>query len=295
MSQPTSQYISNKLGIGDNQLHISFAENDRKFYIFLIFAFLIHASLLISITSLKPRRLGSPNGADNAISVSLINSNDLLSRATVDDQSAGIQTQKTPDAVEKEKKPQPEPPSEQEARKTPDVSDAETKKSGNDPQFRTDETLDANSSQGKNSTKKKNETKPSDRQNEKNTKQENNKVANLDLNQPQIFTAPAGGGGAGVQRPPGITRSGENDDFARGVIRALQQTMPQLSNTYGRVSVRIILDKNGSLVSTDVIKPSQVAGLDQSVVFATRQSSFPLPPLNANSADLTFFVTYIYR
>jgi periplasmic protein TonB len=120
-------------------------------------------------------------------------------------------------------------------------------------------------------------------------------TAKLDLTPPAIFQAPVGGGGAGVQRPAGITRSGENDDFARNVIRALQSTMPQLSNTFGRVTVRIELNMNGNLVRTTVVKPSSVAGLDQSVVFATQQSSFPFPPRNAVPADLVFFVTYIYR
>lgn len=120
-------------------------------------------------------------------------------------------------------------------------------------------------------------------------------TAKLDLSPPAIFQAPVGGGGAGVQRPAGITRSGANDDFARGVIRALQSTMPQLSNTFGRVTVRIELNTNGNLVRTTVVKPSSVAGLDQSVVFATKQSSFPFPPPNAVPADLVFFVTYIYR
>ena len=117
----------------------------------------------------------------------------------------------------------------------------------------------------------------------------------MDLTPPAIFQAPVGGGGAGVQRPAGITRSGENDDFARGVIRALQSTMPQLRNTFGRVTVRVELNMNGNLVRTTVLKPSNIAGLDQSVVFATQQSSFPFPPRNAVPADLVFFVTYIYR
>ena len=117
----------------------------------------------------------------------------------------------------------------------------------------------------------------------------------MDLTPPAIFQAPVGGGGAGVQRPAGITRSGENDDFARGVIRALQSTMPQLRNTFGRVTVRVELNMNGNLVRTTVLKPSNIAGLDQSVVFATQQSSFPFPPRKAVPADLVFFVTYIYR
>ena len=98
-----------------------------------------------------------------------------------------------------------------------------------------------------------------------------------------------------MQRPAGITRSGANDDFARGVIRALQTTMPQLRNTFGRVTVRIELDLKGNLVRTTVLRPSNIDGLDQSVVFATKQSSFPFPPNKAVPADLVFFVTYIYR
>jgi TonB family protein len=71
--------------------------------------------------------------------------------------------------------------------------------------------------------------------------------------------------------------------------------MPQLRDTRGRVTVRIKLDKDGSLVATEIVRPSNIGGLDQNVVFATRQSSFPFPPRNANDADLTFLVTYIYR
>jgi len=122
------------------------------------------------------------------------------------------------------------------------------------------------------------------------------RMATLDLSlPPSIFMAPHGGGGVGVERAAGVTRSGENDTFARGVIGALQRTMPQLRDSTGRVTVRITLDKDGSLVRTEVLRPSSVAGLDQSVVFATRQTSFPFPPRNANAADLTFIVTYIYR
>lgn len=122
------------------------------------------------------------------------------------------------------------------------------------------------------------------------------KTAKLDLAMPPAMQAAIPGSrGAGLERPAGITRSGENDMFARGVIRALQQTMPQLRDTRGRVKVRITLDKNGNLVSTQVLMPSNVAGLDQSVVFATRQTSFPLPPYKAVPADLIFVVTYIYK
>ena len=85
------------------------------------------------------------------------------------------------------------------------------------------------------------------------------------------------------------------DAFARGVIRALQQTMPQLRETLGRVTVRIILNQNGNVESVQVVRPSKIASLDQSVLFATKQTSYPFPPPNATLADRTFVVTYIYH
>ena len=35
--------------------------------------------------------------------------------------------------------------------------------------------------------------------------------------------------------------------------------------------------------------------LDQSVIFAAKQTSYPLPPGNSNVADRTFLITYIYE
>jgi periplasmic protein TonB len=100
---------------------------------------------------------------------------------------------------------------------------------------------------------------------------------------------------ATVARPAGITRSGENDDFGRGVIRALRQTMPQHRRIYGRVTIRLLLNESGNLAEVQVIRNSGDASLDQSVVFASKQSSFPLPPQGATVADRTFLVTYIYN
>jgi TonB family protein len=109
------------------------------------------------------------------------------------------------------------------------------------------------------------------------------------------FSMPPGGLGAAVSRPPGITRSGENDDFARGVIRALRQTMPAPSGVRGRVTVRLLLNDNGNLVEVALLRAADDPILTQSIVFAVRQASFPFPPAGANLADRTFMVTYIYR
>jgi TonB family protein len=130
------------------------------------------------------------------------------------------------------------------------------------------------------------------------SKPKQQRTAKLDLSPPpQTFSAPQAGGGrsASFSRPPGITRSGWNDDFARGVIRALQQTMPQLREILGRVTVRILLTENGNVRDVQLVRPSSNSSLDQSVIFAARQTSYPLPPAGATVADRTFVVTYVYR
>jgi TonB family protein len=103
-----------------------------------------------------------------------------------------------------------------------------------------------------------------------------------------------GGGAAGLQRPPGITRSGLNDAFARAVIKALQQTMPQLTEVLGRVTIRIFLTESGNVSEVRLLSGAKNSSLNQSVVFAARQTSYPIPPAGSNRADRTFMVTYIY-
>lgn len=121
------------------------------------------------------------------------------------------------------------------------------------------------------------------------------KVAALDFSPQAIAPSFSGGGGAAAfQRPPGITRSGLNDAFARAVIRALQQTMPQLTNTLGRVTVQILLSESGNVVNVKLLAGSKDSSLNQDVVFAARQTSYPIPPAGSNLADRTFMVTYIY-
>jgi TonB family protein len=105
----------------------------------------------------------------------------------------------------------------------------------------------------------------------------------------------SGGGGTAFARPAGITRSGENDEFGRGVIRALRKTMPDMDPARGNVTVRILLSQDGNLVEVHLVRSSGNPMMDQSVVFAVRQSSFPFPPPNAPPVDRTFVVTYIYR
>lgn len=117
--------------------------------------------------------------------------------------------------------------------------------------------------------------------------------AKLDMRFPDASSAPPGRSAAAT-RPPGITRSGENDDFGRAVVRALRQTMPPPQGIYGVVGVRLILTENGDLASVDVMEKSGT-NLDQSVVFATKQTYFPLPPYKSTVADRTFYIRYVYR
>lgn len=103
-----------------------------------------------------------------------------------------------------------------------------------------------------------------------------------------------GNGGAAVSRPPGITRSGENDEFARRVIAALRQTMPQL-NVRGRVTVRLVISTLGNLQEVQVIENAGDGSLVPNVVFSTKQASFPIPPARASEIDRIFLIRYIYN
>ncbi len=280
-------------------------QDDRRFGVALALAIMLHVTLLVGVNSgagqsESQRRLGDPKGADEAISVALITEADLRGRAAVDDRAGGEPAQSAPPAQAAPPPPPPTPPQSipEPEKPVPPAKDAlvepslpgEGLKKDAEPKQKVEKPPEPQK------TEKAEETKAREKQAQEPRPRQQTRTAKLDLSPPPaVFAAPFAGGGAGVERPPGITRSGENDAFARGVIRALQRTMPQLSNTRGRVTVRITLDKNGSLVSTQVLRPSQVASLDQYVVFATKQSSFPFPPRNAIPADLIFVVTYIYR
>jgi periplasmic protein TonB len=121
-----------------------------------------------------------------------------------------------------------------------------------------------------------------------------NPQLSLQLDLPTNFAAPSGLSTAAV-RPPDITRSGENDEFGRRVIRALRQTMPPPRGELGRVTVRLLLSATGDLSELQLVRAAADAALTQSVVFAVKQSSFPIPPKGATLSDRTFLVTYIYN
>ncbi len=123
------------------------------------------------------------------------------------------------------------------------------------------------------------------------------KTAALDTRppSPKDFANAPPGRSTAATRPPGITRSGENDDFGRAVVLALRGTMPPPRGVYGSVVVRLILTENGDLANVVVLQSSGRGSLDESVVFATKQTYFPLPPYKSTLADRTFTIRYVYR
>lgn len=327
------------------------SSRERNFYIALALAALLHASFFVSaIRNGGAKRLGSEDGADNAISVSLVTEQDLQSKVAIADavspppgpiaptqeqQQAKPQPQQPPQKQQPEAQPQPEqakeepqppepqqPPPEPQAQDTPQPDlpqDTDPAKPEEEAVAKADDLSPASqppdlfSLQDEDPTKLQSADKPQPKPKPKeeskqdakkpskskaakaSSKPQKKKVAALDFSTQALAPSFSGGGGAAAfQRPPGITRSGLNDAFARAVIRALQQTMPQLTNTLGRVTVRIFLSESGNVVSVKLLAGSKDPSLNQDVVFAAKQTSYPIPPAGSNEADRTFMVTYIY-
>jgi TonB family protein len=253
---------------------------ERKFWIGVACAAVLHAALFFGIgRSASPRQLGDPDASPEGITVELVDAADLMSRTTVPPQpdsapanpvsTASLPQPPPPPATEPEP-PSPSPPAPQPKKataieKAPDkspVPDSARKQSSAEPVPKTKSTP----------------APPSDP---------------LQLGLPDAAFAPPGRSAA-FARPPGITRSGENDDFGRGVIRALRQTMPG-SAVLSQVTIRLLLSETGNLVEVRLVRSGGDPILDQNVMFAVKQSSFPIPPIGSTLLDRTFMVTYVYR
>jgi len=303
---------------------------ERNFWIALGCAAVLHASLFIGAMAGKPAHLGDPSGSDKAISVSLVTEADLESRATVAEPpqpppgpppqpaqqpQPEKQPPPQPEAKQEAQPPQPEPPQPEEQQAKPEVppqpdetnpaEKPEQKIAKEEDPKALENAPDLLSLQEENPAKMKSETRPKPSPKTETAKSSptkaapkkaQRKTASLDLSTPKSLMQPSFGGGrsAGLQRPPGITRSGLNDAFARAVIRALQQTMPQLIDVNGRVTIRILLTETGNVAEVRLLGGSGSSTLSQDVVFAAKQTSYPIPPTGSNLADRTFMVTYIY-
>lgn len=250
---------------------------ERKFWIGVACAAMLHAALFVGFGGASsPKVLGERDASPEGITVELLDEADFKSRTTVPVQQAsqsanpattGSVAPPPPPPPEPEHPPAraPEPKKTAAIEKAPDKSpapDPARKQSSTDPAPKTKSAMAASSDP-------------------------------LQLGLPDISFAPPGRSSA-VARPPGITRSGENDDFGRGVIRALRQTMPA-STVLSQVTVRLLLSETGNLVEVRLIRSGGDPILDQNVVFAVKQSNFPIPPIGSTVLDRTFMVTYVYR
>jgi protein TonB len=311
---------------GSARLVAGATNRERNFYIALACAALLHASFFIG-AALKgtPKELGDPSGAEDAISVSLVTEADLKSRSTVAEPPSPPPLPETaptpPPQPEAAKPPQPEaqqpppptPQPEPQEQPQPDVAKPEEPQVAKQEDPKTEANApDLFSLQDQNPANLKSDTEPKPKpkpeakpESSKSTanksaskpapKTQKKRLSELDLSTPKDMTPSfSGGHAAAFQRPPGITRSGLNDAFARAVIRALQQTMPQLNGALGRVTVRILLSESGNVVEVRLLAGARDTALNQDVVFAAQQTSYPIPPAGSNLADRTFMVTYIY-
>jgi len=304
--------------MGSSRLDAGATTRERNFYIALACAAVLHASFFIGANSRTPKQLGDPSGAEDAISVSLVTEADLKSRSTVAEPPAPPPRPETQPAQqpqpESQRPPQPQaqqpPPPEPQEQPQPEVAKPEEPlvAKQEDPKSEAN-ALDLFSLQDQDPANTQSEAKPKSKPKTESSKSSASKstaskpapktpkkqLSELDFSTPPtVAPSLSGGNAAAFQRPPGITRSGLNDAFARAVIRALQQTMPQISGALGRVTVRILLSENGNVVEVRLLAGVKDTTLNQEVVFAAQQTSYPIPPAGSNLADRTFMVTYIY-
>lgn len=322
---------------------------DRKFWITLSLAMLIHLMVLIGIVRSPTRQMGNPNSPSDAVAVSFVTEAELRSAETGADGGPSAPppgAQPTPQPPppeppppEQQTQPQPEtppvppepkaeatPPQPAPAPKAEEVAKEEEKPVAPEPPPLAENT-DAVAAVPKEKPEDKPPVEPKAKPQEKKvevTKDLEKELPELlELPDPSRQARPAqparkqqqqamrapdmtlpgqqktmmqsfDGKSAGIERPAGITRSGANDDFARGVIRALRATMPQM-NALGRTTVRIIINQNGNIESVEVLARSENTDLNRAIVFSTKQASFPFPPNGATILDRTFTITYIYH
>ena len=283
----------------DRPLAAAASTQENRFWFGLAFVAALHAALIFGVTRSSPRQIGERSGRPDGISVVLVDEADLRSKNTFREEGASA----APPAIVQPPAPAaPQPPQ-------PKASEPPAPKQAPSPKVEAappaprplDEQKDARAIDKGSLDLLAPGPAPAPKQSDPGSaakippKQEQpQQKPPLQLTMPNIPVAP-GDRAAAVARPPGATRSGENDEFGRGVIRALRQTMPSPNGQLGRVTVKLLLSNTGNLAEVQLIRSAGVPGLDQSVVFAVKQASFPIPPGGATLVDRTFLVTYIYN
>lgn len=250
------------------------------FLIGLFAAAAVHAALILGLIGSPSRYIGDPEGSSRVINVELIDEAEFQNSAP-----STSRPDNPPSAATVAPPPQPEEPRlqpEEPSASEPDLP----QKSAEKPPLETKKPK-APSPQDTPKKRKVTEVDPN---------YELKPPAPLDLRVPfYATTTGAQGRSSGATRPPGITRSGENDKFGRDVIRSLRKMMPPPRGIKGRVTIRIFLDGQGNIAKAELVQSGGNRELDQSVLFSAQQATFPYPPKGATVADRTFRVTYIYR
>jgi periplasmic protein TonB len=271
--------------------------SERRFWIALSCAALLHACMIVGVGRSAPRQLGERDGNPDAISVELVDPVALRGGASAEP-GQGDAASPSPPASARDNPVAANPPLAAPSPASPPP--AATVPSASPPP-----------ADGKKNAAPKKEVAAAPEEeiaplslpepnldpaapDRERAKTKANPKLSLQLDLPPNFAAPSGLSTAAV-RPPDITRSGENDEFGRRVIRALRQTMPAARGELGRVTVRLLLSPTGDLLEVQLVRPAADPILTQNVVFAVRQSSFPIPPAGATRSDRTFLVTYIYN
>jgi len=277
----------------------------RGFWIGLACAATVHAVLIIGIARNTPRYLGDAGGSPDAINVELVDEADLRSRETgADSPPPGTPTPPPqPQSAPAQETPPPRPEMKQQAEKTPAEQKAE-QPAETKPADQPASVLPVEKEKPQPAPPQEDRVKESEQQKKAETepkpKVELKPPEQLDLSLPFSMTMKATpyeevGRSSAVNRPSGITRSGENDEFGRGVIRALKKTMPPANGTKGRVTIKLILDERGNVSTVKLVQGAGIRDLDDGVMFSAQQASFPFPPKGATVADRTFLITYVYK
>jgi protein TonB len=241
------------------------ATRDRLFWIALSVAAILHVALIVGAVRSAPRIMGEQDGDPDAVSVDIVDAESLISTPG-------------PQRENGESAPPPAPPPQPAAEAKPKEAEAKPKEAESPFQFDPEAVA---------------MFPPREREEGAAKGGQQHARASPQLTPPGALDFGAGRS-ATVGRPPNITRSGENDEFGRGVVRALRRTMPT-ARSAARVTIRFVLSESGNLAEITLVRSSGDPVLDQNVVFSAKQASFPLPPAGATTFDRIFLVTYIYH
>ena len=258
---------------------------ERRFWIGAACAALVHAMLVVGFaSSYSSRRLGEPDADPKGIAVEIVDASELDSRNSVPVPPDAPPTTGSVAPPQPPQPPQPEQPPAEAETSPPQPAPAPPVPA---PKKSTAVETPAEPAEAEPQKKATPKTAPAK------SATAHRPHDPLALSLPDSAMAPMGRSAA-FARPPGITRSGENDEFGRGVIKALRRTMPG-SDTLGQVTIRLLLSETGNIVEVQLLRSGADPLMAQNVVFAAKQSNFPIPPAGATVADRTFVVTYIYR